>query len=88
MPILPYSDPNNGQAKYSSSANAQEKGPANVQHDGKAILRADSWTNHSASLNSCVVLTEFMSSFHVWCQESIHLSHRRESNVQYPKSSP
>lgn len=89
MPLRPYTDPTSGQVKYFSRVNAQENGPAYVQHDGKAVLRADRWTNHSlgAPRNLCVILTEFILLFHVQCQESIHLSHWRESNVQYPKSS-
>jgi len=47
MPFIPYTDPTSGQVKYFSRVNAQQNGPAPVQHDGKAVLRADSWTNHS-----------------------------------------
>ncbi|KAH9999541.1 hypothetical protein BJV77DRAFT_939763 [Russula vinacea] len=38
-------DPTGGQVEYVSGADAQGKGLAYVQSDGKAVLRVDSWTN-------------------------------------------
>jgi hypothetical protein len=51
------SDPTDGQVKYLSRADAQEKGLAYVQGDNRAVLRVDSWTNlpPGARRDSCVV---------------------------------
>ena len=50
-------DPTGGQVEYVSGADAQGKGLAYVQSDGKAVLRVDSWTNLplGAPRNSYVV---------------------------------
>jgi hypothetical protein len=55
-------DPTGGQVKYVSGADAQGKGLAYVQSDGKAVLRVDSWTNLllGEPRNSYVVPAKFM----------------------------
>ena len=51
------SDPTGGLVKYLSRAEAQEKGLAHVQGDGRAVLLVDSWTDLplGAPRNSCVI---------------------------------
>ncbi|KAF8485208.1 glycoside hydrolase family 16 protein [Russula ochroleuca] len=43
--FITFAGPSGGQVKYMSGADAQAKGLAYVQPDGKAVLRVDSWTN-------------------------------------------